>query len=65
MSTVVFLDGTVVNLALPATERDIGGGMCSQQWIVDGYLLAVAAADAISEEEESLMVWLQEAWEIQ
>jgi len=43
VSMVVFLDGTVVNLALPATERDIGGGMCSQQWVVDGYLLAVAA----------------------
>jgi EmrB/QacA subfamily drug resistance transporter len=43
VSMVVFLDGTVVNLALPATARDIGGGMCSQQWVVDGYLLAVAA----------------------
>jgi EmrB/QacA subfamily drug resistance transporter len=43
VSMVVFLDGTVVNLALPATEHDIGGGMCSQQWVVDGYLLAVAA----------------------
>jgi EmrB/QacA subfamily drug resistance transporter len=43
VSMVVFLDGTVVNLALPATERDIGGGICSQQWVVDGYLLAVAA----------------------
>ena len=43
VSMVVFLDGTVVNLALPATERDIGGGMCLQQWVVDGYLLAVAA----------------------
>jgi EmrB/QacA subfamily drug resistance transporter len=43
VSMVVFLDGTIVNLALPATERDIGGGMCSQQWVVDGYLLAVAA----------------------
>ena len=32
-----------MNLALPATERDIGGGMCSQQWVVDGHLLAVAA----------------------
>ncbi len=31
VSTVVFLDGTVVNLALPATERDLGGGMCAQQ----------------------------------
>jgi|SRR5450631_2343988 len=28
-------------------------------------VLAVAAADAISEEEESLMGWLQETWEIQ
>jgi EmrB/QacA subfamily drug resistance transporter len=43
VSMVVFLDGTVVNLALPATERDLGGGMCAQQWVVDGYLLAVAA----------------------
>jgi EmrB/QacA subfamily drug resistance transporter len=43
VSMVVFLDGTVVNLALPATERDLGGGMCSQQWVIDGYLLAVAA----------------------
>ena len=43
VSMVVFLDGTVVNLALPATGRDIGGGMCSQQWVIDGYLLAVAA----------------------
>src|ERR1700753_1162531 len=43
VSMVVFLDGTVVNLALPATELDLGGGMVSQQWVVDGYLLAVAA----------------------
>jgi EmrB/QacA subfamily drug resistance transporter len=43
VSMVVFLDGTVVNLALPATVRDLGGGMCSQQWVVEGYLLAVAA----------------------
>ncbi|MBV8179065.1 MAG: MFS transporter [Mycobacterium sp.] len=43
VSMVVFLDGTVVNLSLSATERDLGGGMCSQQWVVDGYLLAVAA----------------------
>src|ERR1700752_5264087 len=42
-SMVVFLDGTAVNVALPATERDLGGGMCTQQWVVDGYLLAVAA----------------------
>ena len=44
VSMVAFLDSTVVNLALPATERDLGGGMCLQQWVVDGYLLALAAA---------------------
>ncbi len=43
VSMVAFLDGTVVNLALPATERDLGGGLALQQWVVDGYLLALAA----------------------
>ena len=28
-------------------------------------ILALAAADSISEDEESLMAWLQETWEIQ
>ncbi|MEZ0349313.1 MFS transporter [Mycobacterium sp. pR1184] len=44
VSMVAFLDSTVVNLALPATERELGGGLCLQQWVVDGYLLALAAA---------------------
>src|ERR1700751_661264 len=44
VSMVAFLDGTVVNLALPTTERDLGGGLSLQQWVVDGYLLALAAA---------------------
>ena len=44
VSMVAFLDATVVNLALPATERDLGGGLSFQQWVVDGYLLALAAA---------------------
>ena len=43
VSMVVFLDGTVVDLALPATGRDLGGGLSLQQWVVDGYLLALAA----------------------
>jgi EmrB/QacA subfamily drug resistance transporter len=43
VSMVAFLDTTVVNLSLPATERDLGGGICLQQWVVDGYLLALAA----------------------
>jgi EmrB/QacA subfamily drug resistance transporter len=43
VSMVAFLDSTVVNLALPAIQRDLGGGLCLQQWVVDSYLLALAA----------------------
>lgn len=43
VSMVAFLGSTVVNLALPATERDLGGGLPFQQWVVDGYLLALTA----------------------
>ncbi|HWC25511.1 MAG TPA: DHA2 family efflux MFS transporter permease subunit [Solirubrobacteraceae bacterium] len=42
-SFVVGLDATVVSVALPAIEEDLGGGLASQQWIVNGYLLALAA----------------------
>ena len=44
VSMVAFLDSTVINLALPAIENDLGGGLALQQWIIDGYLLAMAAA---------------------
>jgi EmrB/QacA subfamily drug resistance transporter len=40
---VAFLDSNIVNLALPATARDLGGGLSLQQWVVDGYLLALVA----------------------
>jgi EmrB/QacA subfamily drug resistance transporter len=43
VSMVAFLDSNVVNLALPATERDLGGGLSLQQWVVGGYLLALVA----------------------
>jgi EmrB/QacA subfamily drug resistance transporter len=42
-STVVFLDATVVNVALPAMERDLGMGLAGQQWVVEAYLLALVA----------------------
>ena len=32
-SFVVGLDATVVNVALPAIEEDLGGGLAGQQWI--------------------------------
>ena len=42
-SAVVFLDGTVVNVALPAIQRDLGGGLTLQQWVVDAYLLTLGS----------------------
>jgi EmrB/QacA subfamily drug resistance transporter len=42
-STIVFLDGSIVNVALPAIRRDLGGGLVLQEWIVDGYLLTLGA----------------------
>ena len=38
-SFVVGIDATVVNVALPAIERDLGGGLAGQQWVVNAYLL--------------------------
>jgi EmrB/QacA subfamily drug resistance transporter len=42
-SSMVFLDGTLVNVALPAIRRDLGGGLATQQWIVDAYLLTLGS----------------------
>ena len=42
-SVVVFLDSTVVNVALPAIEDDLGGGLALQQWVVDAYLLTLGS----------------------
>jgi EmrB/QacA subfamily drug resistance transporter len=42
-SFVAFLDGSVVNLALPAMAADLGGGLVFQQWVVDSYLLVLGA----------------------
>lgn len=42
-SFVAFLDGSVVNLALPAMAGELRGGLAFQQWVVDAYLLALAA----------------------
>jgi len=42
-SFVAFLDGAIVNVALPAIQRDLGGGLAAQQWIVDGYLLTLGS----------------------
>src|SRR5215207_4898114 len=42
-SSIVFLDGTVVNVALPAIREDLDTGLAAQQWIVEAYLLTLGA----------------------
>ena len=42
-SVVVFLDATVVNVALPAISDDLGTGLADQQWVVEAYLLTLVA----------------------
>ena len=38
---VAFLDGTVINVALPAITAELGGGLPVQQWVVDAYLITL------------------------
>ena len=42
-SGVAFLDGTVVNVALPRIEADLGGGFATLQWVLDSYLLTLGS----------------------
>ena len=40
---MVMLDNTVVNVALPKIQRDLGSGVSGLQWIVDAYTLLFAS----------------------
>lgn len=42
-STVVFLDSTVVNVALPAVADDLDAGLAGQQWVVEAYMLTLVS----------------------
>jgi EmrB/QacA subfamily drug resistance transporter len=42
-SGVAALDGTIVNIALPSIERDLGGGLTGQQWVANAYLLSLGS----------------------
>ena len=42
-SSVAWLDATVVNVALPAIANDLGGGLSSQQWVSNAYLLTLGS----------------------
>jgi EmrB/QacA subfamily drug resistance transporter len=42
-SAVVTIDSSVINVALPAIARDLGGGLSAQQWVSNAYLLTLAS----------------------
>jgi EmrB/QacA subfamily drug resistance transporter len=42
-SFVSFLDTSVINVALPAISRELGGGLTTQQWVVDAYLITLGS----------------------
>ena len=37
------IDGTVVNVALPALQRDLGATVADVQWVVEAYALLLSA----------------------
>ncbi len=46
-SSVVFLEATVINVALPAIQNGLGASVGTMQWIASTYTLALAALTLI------------------
>jgi hypothetical protein len=42
-SSMAFIDGTVVNVALPALQAALGATLAEVQWVVESYALFLAA----------------------
>ena len=47
-SGMAFLDSTVVTVALPAVQADLGAGLSGLQWIVNGYMVTLSALILLS-----------------
>src|SRR3974377_1024204 len=43
-SSMAFIDGTVVNIALPALQSSFGASVVGVQWVVEAYGLTLASA---------------------
>ncbi len=42
-SSMAFIDTTVVNVALPVMQRELGADVAAAQWVIDAYLLVLSA----------------------
>ena len=40
---MAFIDESVVNVALPAMEKDLAASLATMQWVVNAYTLGLAA----------------------
>lgn len=47
-SSIAFLDGSIVNLALPKIAEGLGASFSQLQWIIDGYVLTMASLILLS-----------------
>jgi EmrB/QacA subfamily drug resistance transporter len=46
-SAMAFIDGSVVNVALPAIQADLAASIAGAQWVVNGYMLMLGALTLI------------------
>jgi EmrB/QacA subfamily drug resistance transporter len=42
-SSIAILDSSVVSVALPSIQRNLGGGLAGQQWVSNAYLLTLGS----------------------
>jgi hypothetical protein len=46
-SSIAFIDSSVLTVALPSLHAAFGAGLATFQWVMNGYLLALAALTLI------------------
>ena len=56
-STIVFIDSSVVTVALPAMEHDLGGGLALQQWVADAQTSGLAVNYLPTSSPEGLVTY--------
>src|SRR5215472_9854974 len=42
-SCMAFIDGTVVNIAMPVLQHSLGATVSDTQWIIDAYLIVLSS----------------------
>src|SRR3974390_181145 len=42
-SSLTFIDGTAINVALPALQQDLGASITDVQWVIEAYALFLGA----------------------